>query len=85
MSSSAAAPPDVASLGYFAFSIAMITVRLVADRLVTRIGAVRLTRLAAVTAVAGFTLVICVPHPVAGILGFGVVGLGVSAIVPLDA
>jgi MFS family permease len=83
LSSSAAAPPAVASLGYFAFSVAMIVVRLVADRLVTRIGAVRLTRLATVTAVAGFALVISVPDPAAVIAGFAVTGLGVAVIVPL--
>jgi MFS family permease len=81
--SSAAASPAVASLGYFAFPVAMIAVRLVADRLVTRIGAVRLTRIATLTAVAGFALVIAVPDPAAGVAGFGVIGLGVSAIVPL--
>jgi MFS family permease len=61
----------------------MIGVRLVADRLVTRIGAARLTRLAAVVAVAGYALVIAVPDPAAGVAGFAVIGLGVAAIVPL--
>jgi predicted MFS family arabinose efflux permease len=83
LSSSAGAPPAVASLGYFAFSVAMIGVRLVADRLVTRIGAARLTRLAAAVAVAGYLLVIAVPDPAAGVAGFAVIGLGVAAIVPL--
>lgn len=81
--SSADAAPYVASLGYFAFSIAMITVRLVADRLVMRVGATRITRLAAITAVVGFALVIAVPDPAPGIAGFAVIGLGVAAIVPL--
>ena len=81
--STAAASAAVASLGYFAFSVAMIAVRLVADRLVARIGAVRLTRIATLTAVTGFALVIAVPDPAAGIAGFCVIGLGVSAIVPL--
>jgi MFS family permease len=83
LSSWAGAPPAVASLGYFAFSVAMIGVRLVADRLVTRIGAARLTRLAAAVAVAGYLLVIAVPDPAAGVAGFAVIGLGVAAIVPL--
>jgi hypothetical protein len=83
LSSAAAAPPAVASLGYFAFSVAMIGVRLVADRLVTRIGAVRLTRLAGIVAVAGYALVIAVPDPAADLAGFAVIGLGVAAIVPL--
>jgi predicted MFS family arabinose efflux permease len=83
LSSAAAAPPALASLGYFAFSAAMIAVRLVADRLAARIGAARLTRIAAAVAVAGYALVISVPQPAAAIAGFAVIGLGVAAIVPL--
>jgi MFS family permease len=77
------APPGIASLGYFAFSVAMIAVRLRADRLAARIGPVTLMRVAALVAVLGFALVTAVPVPAAGILGFAVVGLGVAAIVPL--
>lgn len=77
------ASPAMASLGYFAFSMAMITVRLVADRIASRIGTTRLIRAATLTAAAGFVLVIAVTRPIAGIAGFGIVGLGVSAIVPL--
>ncbi|HUY49560.1 MAG TPA: MFS transporter [Streptosporangiaceae bacterium] len=80
---SAAASPASASLGYFAFSIAMIIVRLVADRMTARIGVARFIRAATLIAVAGFALVIAVTVPAAGILGFGLAGLGVSAIVPL--
>lgn len=77
------APPGVASLGYFPFSVAMIAVRLLADRAAARLGPVTLMRAAALVAVLGFVLVTAVPVPVAGILGFAVVGLGVAAIVPL--
>jgi MFS family permease len=83
LSGSAGAPAAVASLGYFAFSVAMIGVRLIADRLVARIGAARLTGLAGGVAVAGYALVIAVPDPAAGLAGFAVVGLGVAPIVPL--
>lgn len=78
-----AAPAAFASLGYFAFSITMIAVRLVADRVAARIGAVRATRIAAVVTVAGFTLVTAVPVPIVGLVGFAVIGLGVSAVMPL--
>jgi len=77
------ASPAAASLGYFAFSVAMIAVRLVADRIASRVGTRRLIRAATVTAVAGFALVIAVTRPTAGIAGFAIVGLGVSAIVPM--
>lgn len=79
----AGAPPAVASLGYFAFSGAMIAVRLVADRLAARWGAVLLTRAVAALGLAGFALVTAVPVPAAGIVGYAVIGVGIAAIVPL--
>ncbi|WP_233573748.1 MFS transporter [Amycolatopsis panacis] len=73
----------VASLGYFAFSITMIAVRTVADRLVERIGVVRFIRIATALTVLGFLLVVAVPVPGVAVAGFAVAGLGVSAMVPL--
>jgi MFS family permease len=77
------AAESVASLGYFAFSIAMIGVRLAADRFVARAGAVPVARLAAAVTVAGFAVVVLAPVPAVGIAGFAVIGLGVAAIVPV--
>lgn len=77
------AAPAVASLGYFAFSLTMIAVRLVVDRVVLRFGAVGVTRVSVVVTMAGFALLTAVPRPWAGVLGFAIVGLGVSAVVPL--
>jgi MFS family permease len=77
------ASESVASLGYFAFSIAMIGIRLAADRFVARVGAVPVMRAAATVTVAGFVIVVVAPVPAAGIAGFAVVGLGVAAIVPV--
>lgn len=73
----------LASLGYFAFSITMIVVRLVADRLVRRTGIVRFVRAAAITTVAGFALLVTVRVPGAGLVAFAVIGVGVSGIVPM--
>jgi MFS family permease len=72
-----------ASLGYFAFSITMIAVRLGADRVVLRTGAVRFMRVATVVTVGGFGLLVAVPVPAVGVAAFAVIGLGVSGIVPL--
>ncbi|WP_328443866.1 MFS transporter [Amycolatopsis sp. NBC_00438] len=77
------ATPALASLGYFAFSTTMIAIRLVADRVVARTGAVRFARAATTVAVLGFAVVLLTPWPVAVILGFAVVGLGVAGIVPI--
>lgn len=78
------ATPAVASLGYLAFSGAMIAVRLVADRMVSRIGAVRFIQVITVVAVVGFTLVIVVPTPMTSVAGFAVAGLGVAGMVPIS-
>lgn len=77
------AAPALASLGYFAFSITMVAVRLVADRLVSRVGTVRFIQAATVVAVLGFAVVLAAPAPVVTIIGFGVIGLGVAGIVPV--
>jgi MFS family permease len=77
------AVPAVASLGYFAFSVAMIGVRLVADRLADRAGTVLFFRATTGIAVLGFALVLAVPLPLVAIVGFAVIGLGVAGIVPI--
>lgn len=73
----------LASLGYFAFSITMIVVRLVADRMVRRTGIVRFVRAAAIITVAGFALLVTVRVPGVGLVAFAVIGMGVSGIVPM--
>jgi MFS family permease len=77
------APAALASLGYFAFSITMIAVRLVADRIVLRIGTVLFVQVVTAVAVLGFALVFAAPVPVVAIAGFAVIGLGVAGIVPI--
>lgn len=83
LTGSTGATPAVASLGYVVFSMTMIVVRLVADRVVGRVGVVGFVRVATATTVLGFAVVELASSPAAGIAGFAVVGLGVSAIVPL--
>jgi MFS family permease len=73
----------VASLGYFAFSITMIAVRLVTDRIVMRVGTVLFVQVVTAVAVLGFALVFAAPVPAVAIIGFAVVGLGVAGIVPI--
>lgn len=77
------APPAVASLGYFAFSIAMIAVRLVVDRAAVRTGPVLITRVSAGLTVCGFVLAATARSPTTGVVAFAIIGIGVSAIVPL--
>jgi MFS family permease len=77
------APIAVASLGFFAFSLTMSAVRLVADRVVVRVGLEGFIRAATVVTVLGFAMVVLARVPFLGVIGFAVVGLGLAGIVPL--
>jgi MFS family permease len=69
--------------GYAAFSVAMTIGRLIGDRLILRLGALRMVRLAALSVIAGLTVALLVPHPIATLIGFAGVGFGFATIVPL--
>ena len=75
--------PSSAGIGYACFSIAMALGRLTGDRLVQRIGSVGTVRAGAALAAAGFALVAAVPWAPASLLGFVLIGLGASNIVPV--
>ena len=72
-----------AALGYAAFAVAMAASRLLGDRLAMRLGPAQVMRLGCAMAVAGFGMVIFIPYGLAGIIGFGLVGLGTGNIAPL--
>lgn len=72
-----------AGIGYACFSIAMALGRLTGDRLVQRVGTVWTVRAGAGLAAAGFALVASVPWAPASLLGFVLIGLGASNIVPV--
>jgi MFS family permease len=73
----------VAATAYLAFSAAMTTGRLIGDRLTSRLGTVRLARLDGALAAGGIGLALAIPHPATAVLGFALLGLGLSTIVPL--
>jgi len=72
-----------AALGFAAFSLAMMFVRVLGDRAAMRFGAATVMRLGCGLAVVGFCLGIAVPYGPLGVLGFGLVGLGIGNIAPL--
>ncbi len=76
-------PLATAAAGYAAFAVAMTASRLGGDRVAMRLGQVLVMRLGCVIAVCGFALVVLVPSAVAGVVGFGLVGLGTGNIAPL--
>jgi predicted MFS family arabinose efflux permease len=72
-----------AGLGYAAFSIAMAVGRLLGDRITAALGAIRIVRYGGLVAAAGFVLATALPYPAASLIGFVLVGIGASNIVPV--
>ncbi|MBB5957651.1 putative MFS family arabinose efflux permease [Saccharothrix tamanrassetensis] len=68
----------VAAMPYAGFSIAMVIARLVGEPVQRRLGPYRLLGSGAVVAAAGLALAVLVDAPVAGFVGFALVGLGLS-------
>jgi len=73
----------VAAAGYAAFSLAMMAGRLTGDRWVARLGPRRFVRVAAAVASAGFGLGLAIARPAAAVVGFTLLGAGISCIVPV--
>jgi len=75
--------PGMAAAGFAAFSLAMATVRFGGDRLSARFGPVRLVRASGLVAAAGFGLGLLAHQPVAGVVGFALLGVGLACVVPV--
>jgi MFS family permease len=71
-----------AAAAFAAFFIAMTAGRLTGDRLAARFGAVRLVRACGLLAAGGLGVALLVSHPVAGVIGFGCLGAGLSCVAP---
>jgi len=71
-----------AASAYAAFAVCMTAGRLVGDRLTAALGPVRLVRACGVLASAGLAAGLAVNAPIAGVVGFGCLGAGLSCIVP---
>jgi len=72
-----------AGLGYAAFALTMTVGRLTGDRIVRRLGATRVIVFGGMTAALGLLLTISVPAWEAALLGYALVGVGCSNIVPV--
>jgi predicted MFS family arabinose efflux permease len=72
-----------APAAYAAFAVLMTTGRLIGDRLAARMGPVALVRACGVLAAVGLSLALFAGRPVAGVVGFGCLGAGLSCIAPL--
>jgi fucose permease len=74
--------PAQAAAGYAAFSLMMAVGRFVGDALTLRLGPVRLVRVGGATAATGIALAIAQGDPWVSVLGFGLVGAGLSSVFP---
>lgn len=70
-------------LGYAAFASAMTVGRLTGDRVVKRWGGQRVLLWGGLCAAAGFSTVVLAPTPWIALLGFLLIGIGASNIVPI--
>jgi hypothetical protein len=75
--------PSNGGLGYAAFALAMTVGRLAGDAVVRQLGSVLVVVIGSLCAAPGLSLAVLCPIWVAGILGFGLVGIGCSNIVPV--
>ncbi len=72
----------VPGLGYAAFSLAMVTVRLCGNRLLTRFRPDRLLPALAAVATVGFAASLVIARPVVSFVGFACLGIGLASVVP---
>jgi predicted MFS family arabinose efflux permease len=75
--------PTQAGLGYAAFATAMTLGRLTGDRIVVALGDVKVILFGGLCAAAGFLLAVLTVSPITSLIGFILVGLGASNIVPV--
>jgi predicted MFS family arabinose efflux permease len=75
--------PAYGGLGYTMFAIAMTSGRIVGDRIVALVGDQGTLRWGGLIAVAGLAVVLLAPGPGVALLGFLLIGLGASNIVPV--
>ncbi|SFM35191.1 MFS transporter [Pelosinus propionicus] len=72
-----------AGLGYSLFSITMMIGRLSGDRIVQKFGGKKILIFGGSCAASGIAIAIFIPNWIASLIGFGLVGLGSSNIVPV--
>jgi MFS family permease len=73
----------LASFAVTAYTASQMVGRLFGDRLIVRYGEARLFRAGGLVGVAGYLLAVLGPHPVAAAVGFGIIGGGLSFLIPL--
>ena len=74
---------NLAGLGYTIFMIAMASMRFLADGIAARFGLKRILQVSGMLMVAGLLLAVIQPQLVFAVIGFLLIGMGVSSVVPM--
>jgi MFS family permease len=77
-----AASPALAAAGFSAFTAALALARLAGDRLLARLGRLRVVQASGLLAVTGATVVATAPTALLALLGWAALGAGLAAIAP---
>ncbi len=83
LSAGLGAGTTMAAAAFAAFSLAMAAGRFSGDRLVARLGGDLVVRAGGALAAAGLGLTLLIGHPLVAVLGFGLVGAGLSCVFPV--
>jgi MFS family permease len=74
---------SLAGIGYALFSIAMAIGRFIGDRLIQRFGSMQIFQIGSLVAASGFLIVVNLNWGYLELLGFCLIGLGASNVVPI--
>ena len=76
------APRSLIILGYASFMVMMATGRFFGDRIISNVGRKKLLQVSGILILTGLMISVLFPYIVTATLGFIIVGLGVSSIIP---
>ena len=74
---------ELTGLGYTTFMIAMAAMRFLADGISARFGLKRILQLSGALTTAGLILAVIAPNLIPALIGFFLIGMGVSSVVPM--
>lgn len=75
--------PGLVALGYVSFMGAMASGRFLTDRIINKIGRIKMLQFSGALIFVGLLLSVLLPLPVTATIGFLMVGFGVAAIIPI--
>ncbi len=78
-----AVPKELTTLGYAAFMGTMAGGRFIGDRIATRFGKQKILEASGIVITSGLLLAVIFPNIITATIGFLLVGLGVSSVIPL--